>query len=142
MLAARSSKIHIISCLKPNRPHVFLIVSTHPHIDVFFDRDWLVALGPVCTVTAGNTLDLLVRVRTNEVWDRIARACVGFAFLRGWGTNAMKSRFQHIVGPTHEEVTDVEYDGACHRWRRDEMTRLARVLHFEASACILWVLEE
>ena len=46
------------------------------------------------------------------------------------------------VGPTHEEVTDVEYDGACHGWRRDEMTRFVRVLHFEASACILWVLEE
>ena len=64
MLAA---KIHIISRLKTNRPQRFLIVSSHPHIDVFLGRDWLVALGSVWTVTAGNALDLLVRVRTNEL---------------------------------------------------------------------------
>lgn len=45
----------------------------------------------------------LVFVGNRKTWveiyvgDRIARACVGFAFLRGRGTNPMKSRFQYIL---------------------------------------------
>ena len=53
--------------------------------------------------------------------------------------------FQYIreftVGPTHKEVTNVEYDGALHGWRSNEMTWVMRVLDFETSPFILRILE-